>query len=306
MQEKSIKKQRYVFNQISVPANIIFNIIFMAIVLICVVPIILVIMISLTDENVIVKNGYILFPQKLSGAAYQYIMGSGSQIFNAYSISIFVTIVGTIIGLAVMSMYAYPLTRSNFKHKTFFSFFAFFTLIFGGGLVPWVMIYSQLLKIDATIWILIIPYLLNAWWVIILRTFMKTSIPEAIIESGKIDGAGEFRTFLVLVIPLCKAGLATIGLFCMLNYWNDYYLPLIFVKDSTLYNIQYLMYQTLSSIQFLTQSSSAASQAGAAGTLPSEGARMAIAVLSIGPVIFAYPFFQQYFIKGLTIGAVKG
>jgi len=148
---------------------------------------------------------------------------------------------------------------------------------------------------------------MNAWYVIIMRTFYKATIHDSIIESAKIDGAGEFRIFFQIVLPLCKAGLATIGLFCCLNYWNDWYLPLVFVTDNKLFNIQYLMYQTLMAIQFLTSSSTSFSQAGkAVSDMPSEAARMAIAILSIGPIILAYPFFQRYFIKGLTVGAVKG
>jgi putative aldouronate transport system permease protein len=177
-------------------------------------------------------------------------------------------------------------------------------MIFGGGLVPWVMVYTQLVKISNSIWVLIFPMLMNAWYVIIMRTFMKTTVPEAIIESAKIDGAGEFKTLFAIVLPLCKAGLATIGLFCLLGFWNDWYLPLLFITDKKVYNIQFLMYQTLSNIQFLS-TTTIGNASDIAASLPSEGARMAVAVLSIGPIIFAYPFFQGYFVKGLTIGAVK-
>jgi len=166
-------------------------------------------------------------------------------------------------------------------------------------------VYSQVVRISNTVWILIVPYLMNAWYVIILRTFMKQTIPESIIESAKVDGAGEFRTFFIIVLPLCKAGLATIGLFCLLGYWNDWYLPLIFITNKEFYNIQFLMYQTLSNIQFLSNTTMG-NASEIAASLPSEAARMAVAVISIGPIIFAYPFFQKNFIKGLTIGAVKG
>jgi putative aldouronate transport system permease protein len=204
----------------------------------------------------------------------------------------------------IIALYAYPLSRSGFRYKNVFSFIVFFTMIFGGGLIPWVMVYTHVIPLVNTIWILIIPYLMNGWFVIIMRTFMKTTIPEEVLESARIDGAGEFRTFFVIVLPLCKAGLATIGLFVMLNYWNDWYLPLIFISKTSLYNIQYVLYQIMSSIQFLI--SAAGNGSYAIKNIPSETARMAIAVLAIGPIIFAYPFFQQYFIKGLTIGAVKG
>lgn len=296
-------KSDFKFNRITRKSNIVLNVLFVLYVICCIAPLLLVIIISLTDEKTILANGYSFWPAKWSIGSYVFLTKGGSAIFHAYGISIFVTIIGTFASLLIMTLYAYPLTRSNFRHKGLFSFIAYFTMIFGGGLVPWVVVYSTVLPIKNTIWALIVPYLMNAWWVIILRTFMKQNIPESVIESAKIDGAGEFRTLFVIVLPLCKAGLATIGLFALLGYWNDWYLPLIFIVDSDKYNIQYLMYQMLSNIMFLSQSPDASRIAGG---IPSEGARMAIAVLSVGPIIFAYPFFQRYFIKGLTIGAVKG
>ncbi len=173
--------------------------------------------------------------------------------------------------------------------------------------MPWYIVYTQLIPIKNTIWILVVPYMMNTWFMMIMRTFYKTTVPESIIESARIDGAGEFRTFFIIVLPLCKAGLATIGLFCTLNYWNDFYLPLVFVNDSKNFNIQYLMYQTLNAVQNLLNASSQISNASRIlADLPSESVRMAIAVISIGPIVLAYPFFQKYFVKGLTIGAVKG
>lgn len=293
--------------QISTSSDFILNLIFILITLICILPLILVIIISFTDEEQLLLSGYTFFPKVFSLKAYSYIVAAGDVMWRAYGISVFVTIIGTILSLLVISMYAYPLSRSNFKFRSQFAFLAYFTMIFGGGLVPWYIVYTNIIPLRHTIWILIVPYLMNAWYVIIMRTFYKTTIHESIIESARIDGAGEFRTFFVIVLPLCRAGLATIGLFCTLNYWNDWYLPLIFITDNKLFNIQYLMYQTLLAIQFLTSSSASFSQAGKAiSDMPSEGARMAVAVLSIGPVILAYPFFQRYFVKGLTIGAVKG
>lgn len=292
-------------NRISLSKNIAMNIIFIIYGILCVAPILLVIIISLTDETTILQNGYSFFPAKWSIKSYTYLLQGSGTIFHAYGVSIFVAIVGTLASVFVIALYAYPLSRSNFKYKGFFSFLAYFTMIFGGGLVPWVMIYSRVLKIDNTILVLIVPYLMNAWYVIILRTFMKQSVPEAVIESAKIDGAGEFRTLFVIVLPLCKAGLATIGLFAMLGYWNDWYLPLIFITDRNCYNIQYLLYKILDNIQFLS-STNIGSAAQIAASLPSEGARMAIAVFAIGPIVFAYPFFQKYFIQGLTVGSVKG
>ena len=294
-------------NQISTGSNIFLNIVFIIGAIICIAPVLLVISISFTDEKEILLNGYHFIPKIFSTRPYEYLLSAGDTIWHAYGVSIFVTLLGTFLSLLVICMYAYPLSRNSFKYKNQFAFVAYFTMIFGGGLVPWYVVYTQFFKISESIWILIFPYLMNAWFVIIMRTFYKTTVHESLIESAKIDGAGEFRIFFVIVLPLCRAGLATIGLFCTLNFWNDWYLPLVFVNDQKYFNIQYLMYQTLTSIQFLTNSSTSFSEStNALAELPSEGARMAIAVISIGPIIFAYPFFQKYFIKGLTIGAVKG
>ncbi|MCX7711212.1 MAG: carbohydrate ABC transporter permease [Clostridia bacterium] len=301
----SIKKNS--LNSISFGSNIILNLIFLICVVACVGPLMLVLSISFTSEQAIRNGGYKFIPREFSMAAYDYVLKAGDAIWKAYGVSIFVTLVGTLLSLMVICMYAYPLSRPTFKYKGFFSFIAYFTMIFGGGIVPWIMVYTQLFRINNTVWILIFPYLMNAWFVMIMRTFYKTTIPDAIIESARIDGAGEFRTFFVIVLPLCRAGLATIGLFCTLNFWNDWYLPLMFVTERKFFNIQYLMYQTLVSIQYLTSGSANFSEAAVVlAKLPTEGARMAIAVLSIGPIIFAYPFFQKYFVKGLTVGAVKG
>ena len=293
-------------NQISRGSNFFLNLFFILSSFICIAPIILVIIVSFTDEMEILKSGYSFFPQAFSLKAYKYIAASGQTIWRAYGVSLLTTVFGTLLSLLITCMYAYPLARNGFKYKTFFSFIAYFTMIFGGGLIPWYMVYTHIFKIKDSILIMIFPYLLNAWYALIMRTFYKTTIHESIIESAKIDGAGEFRSFFTIVLPLCRAWLATIGLFCTLNYWNDWYLPLIFVNDPKKYNIQYLMYQYLLSIQFLSSSSSFSQSSLAFRDLPSESARMAVAVLSIGPIIFAYPFFQKYFVKGLTIGAVKG
>ena len=294
-------------NEISGVSNTLLNLIFIICAVLCIAPLLLVISISVTDEKEILQSGYSFLPKVFSLKAYDYLISAGDTIWRAYGISLVVTVIGTLLSVLIICMYAYPLSRQSFKYKSQFSFIAYFTMIFGGGLVPWFIVYTHLVPIKHTIWILIVPYLINAWYVIIMRTFISTTVHESIIESARIDGAGEFRTFFIIVLPLCRAGLATIGLFCTLTYWNDWYLPLIFLTDDKLYNVQYLMYQTLISIQYLTSGSASFSNSTKAlADLPSEGARMAIAVISIGPIILAYPFFQGYFIKGLTVGAVKG
>jgi len=304
--KKFIRKSN-IGNRISPVTNILINLFFIICSIVCIAPILLIIAISFTDEKELLVNGYGFFPKKFSLEAYDYVISAGDAIWRAYGVSILVTLLGTVLSLIVICFYAYPLSRQRFKYKNFFSFFAYFTMIFGGGLVPWYMVYTQLIPIKNTIWVMVVPYLMNAWYMMIMRTFFKTTIHESIIESAKIDGAGEFRIFFVIVLPLCRAGLATIGLFCTLGYWNDWWLPLMFITDNKLYNIQYLMYQTLNSIQYLVSGSAQFTESSKIlAELPSESARMVIAVISIGPIIFAYPFFQKYFVKGLTIGAVKG
>jgi putative aldouronate transport system permease protein len=303
MENVAVKKS-HEFNRVSFTSNIIINVIFILILIMFVMPLVLVVMVSVSSAKSIDSIGYSFWPTSFDLTAYKYIFKYGYDVAHAYGISIFVTSIGSVAATLVISLYAYPLSRSSFAPRNKFAFFAFFTTIFGGGLVPWVYIYTQFLKINGTVWVLIVPYLLNAWWVIIMRTFMKSSVPEELIEAARIDGAGEFKIFFRVVLPLCKAGLATIFLFCLLRYWNDYYLSLIFITDHHLYTIQYYMYQMMDNINYLLNSTNVPAEARK--NLPSESARMALSVIAVGPVVFAYPFFQRYFVKGLIIGAVKG
>lgn len=298
--------KKYRFNSVSKTSNIVLNGIFIIYSLICIIPLILVLMVSITDEVTLYENGYSLFPAKISFDAYRYIMQGGKAIINAYGVTIFATSIGTLISVAVILLYAYPISRKEFKYKNIFSFIIFFTLLFNGGMIPWYLVCSQFLHLRNTIWALIIPYVMNGWYVIIVRTFFSTTIPDSIIDSAKIDGAGELKTFTSIVLPLSKPVIATIALFTILNYWNDWWLPLMLIDDNKLINLQYLMYRIQASIQYLNTMSEHVSRSSLGARIPSESARMAIAMIVIGPIIFAYPYFQKYFVKGLTIGAVKG
>ncbi|CDZ23433.1 binding-protein-dependent transport systems inner membrane component [[Clostridium] cellulosi] len=291
-------------NRISPASNAIINIIFLIILFLFIMPVILIIMVSFSSNDSILQNGYSYWPSEFSLEAYRFVFKYWKDIGRAYGVSLFVTAFGSVAATLIIALYAYPLSRSSFGPRNKFAFFAFFTTIFGGGLVPWVIVYSRVFQIDSTVWILIVPYLLNAWWVIIMRTFMKSSVPDDLIEAARIDGAGEFRIFFTIVLPLARAGLATIFLFCLLRFWNDYYLSLIFIKDSHLYTIQYYMYQLLNNITYLTTNTNVPPTARQ--NLPSDSIRMAIAVIAVGPVIFCYGFFQRYFVKGIIVGAVKG
>lgn len=294
-------------NAISGTTNIFIHIFFIVVSVVCIYPLLLVLGVSLTDEKALLSSGYRVIPQVFSFYSYEYVFKSAGAIVHSYGLTIMVTVVGTVLGTLVTVLYAYPLSRKEFQYRNFFSFFIFFTMIFNGGLVPWYIVCVKLLHINDTVWALILPYLVNVFFVIVMRTFFTTTIPNEIIESAKLDGLGEFKTLFLIVLPLSLPGLATIGLFMTLLYWNDWWLPLILVNHENLYNLQFIMYKIMSNITYLDQISSTISGAAQAKQrIPSEGARMAMSIISIGPIILAYPFFQKYFIQGLTIGAVKG
>lgn len=275
----------------------------------CILPLILVLSISLSDETTVIANGYRFIPETFSVSAYEFLFKDMDQIIRSYGVSIFVTVVGTVISVALTACYAYPLSRSDLPYRGFFAFFIFFTMLFNGGLVPWYLVYVNLLDLKNTIWVLIMPMLMSPFFVLVMRTFFSSSIPMSILESARVDGAGEFRTFIRIVLPLSLPVLATVALFSTLNYWNDWYLSMIFISDNKTISLQYLMYRTLLDIQYLTSNSNVASQISSQGgmlDLPNKTLQMAMAVVGIGPIVLAYPFFQRYFIKGLTVGAVKG
>lgn len=274
----------------------------------CLFPLFLIFSISFTDETSISRSGYHVIPKQFSTYAYEFIFKEGEAVIRSYIISIFVTIVGTITGLFVLCLYAYPLSRNDFKYKNIFTFYAFFTFLFNAGIVPWYMVIVRVLHLKNNLLVYFLPYLMNAWFLLIMRTFYK-SIPDSIIESAKIDGAGEYRIFFSIIVPLSIPGIATIGLFYTILFWNDFYLPLLFIDDKKLYNLQFLMYRVQMNIQYISAIAGNISGGQAAEILkriPSRSAQMAMAILSIGPIALAYPYFQKYFVKGLTIGSLKG
>lgn len=296
-------------NDLSPTANLLVNVFFWIYTAACIMPLVLVIIVSLSDEKGVLIHGYNFIPEAWSLEAYKFMFKDWHQILRSFGISVFLATVGTAISLVMMSLYAYPISRSDFPHKSFFSFFMFFTMLFNGGLVPWYLVYTQMLDLKNTIAALMLPLLVSAFFVLLLRTFFANSIPMPLIEAAKIDGAGEVRIFSQIIIPLSLPVLASVGLFQVLNYWNDWFLSLVFISGSKNINLQFMMYKTMLDIQFLSsnvQASQGLSQAGGMLQLPTETVRMAMAVLGIGPIVFAYPFFQKYFKKGLTVGAIKG
>lgn len=304
-----IRKRKFNANEISTGTNAVINTVFWIYSALCVIPLLIVVAVSLSDEKTVTIEGYNIWPKKFSLGAYDFLLNDWKPIVHSYGVSIFVTVVGTIVALSIMTLYAYPISRRDFKHRGIFSFIVFFTILFNSGLVPFYLTYKQGLHLQNTMLVLMLPMFVQGFFVILIRTFFSGSIPPALIESAKIDGAGELRTFVRIVLPLSLPVLASVGLLCTLNYWNDWFLSLLFINQDGPMSIQFRMYKTLLDIAYLSSNSQAYSaimQANPNFQMPSETARMAMAVVGIGPIIFIYPFFQRYFIQGLTVGAVKG
>ena len=287
--------------------NISLNVIFVLLAVLTVFPVLLVFSISFTDQSAIAKFGYQLIPSTFSLDAYRYIFSSGMGIGRAYGVTIFATVVGTAISVLVIALYAYPLSLSGFLGKGALTFFIFFTMLFSGGMVSWYMIMTKVLKLSNTVWALILPYAMNAWYVIIMRTFFQTSVPDALIEAAKIEGAGEFKILFKVVFPISLPAIATIALFQTLTYWNDWYNPMLLITNPKLYNLQFLLQVMMKNIQMLSDGSmDSGVMSSLASNIPEESVRMALCVIAMGPILIVYPFFQKYFIQGLTVGAVKG
>lgn len=271
----------------------------------CVIPLISVLSISFSSEVDIIKNGYRLIPHLFDFKAYAYVLYRPIQLLNAFKISILVSVIGTLLSVLFMAGISYALSRQDYRFKNGLSFFVFFTMLFNGGLVPSYILISNYLHLKNTLWVLILPYLAVPWFILLLRSFMQ-KIPHDIIESCMIDGANEFRIFYQIILPLAKPGLATIALFTMLQYWNDWWLSLLYIEEEHLVPLQYMLYRMMNNISFLTSSTNMMPPGMKNMTLPSESARMAMAILAAGPMLAVFPFFQKYFVRGLTVGAIKG
>lgn len=275
----------------------------LAMAIICLIPFLLLISGSLTSEQWIRFNGFSLLPGELSVEAYKIIFKTPQRILRAYGVSFFVTIVGTALGLLLTTLTAYVISRKDFKYRNHLSFFFYFTTLFNGGMVSTYIFYIQYLHLKDSLWAVILPGMFNVFYLLIMRTFVN-NIPFALIESAKLDGAGEWRIFFTIILPLLKSGLATIGLFLALGYWNDWYNAMLYLSSEEKYPLQYMLY----SIQQQTQAlSRIAAQAGIqVQNLPSNSLKLAMAVVATGPIVIVYPFVQKYFIAGITIGSVKG
>ncbi|MCR8657687.1 carbohydrate ABC transporter permease [Paenibacillus endoradicis] len=269
-------------------------------------PFILLVSGSLTSDTELLQTGYAIIPKEINFTAYEFLWNDAADIGRAYGITILVTLIGTAVGLTIIALLAYPLSRQEMPFRNFLAFFVFFTMLFNGGLVPTYLVYTNLFDVKNSLWALIVPGLLvNAFYVIIMRTFFATSIPGAIIESAYMDGAKEFRIFISIVLPLSTPVLATVGLFQTIHYWNDWFNGLIYITDSRFYSLQNMLNRILLDVQFL-QTSQDNVASSITSDIPLKSMRMAMAAIGVIPIIIAYPFFQKYFIKGITIGAVKG
>ena len=271
--------------------------------LICVIPFYLIIVASFTDEASLIRNGYPLIPTDFSIESYRLSLKNPTSILMAYGVTIGVTFFGTLLAVLLASMTGYVLSRRDFPWRNKFSFFFFFTTLFNGGLVPWYILCVRYLHMKNSIWALILPLMFSVWNMIIAKSFMK-GIPFEITEAAKIDGAGDFFIYMRIILPMAKPLVATLTLFIALAYWNDWYNCMLFMSGSDNWNLQYTLQNILNSSEALKR---IANQTGMqVGQMPSEGLKLAMTVIATGPIVLLYPFLQKYFVKGLTLGAVKG
>ena len=271
--------------------------------LVCLFPFLLMISSSFMNEKEIITEGYKLIPKEITTNAYRFLLENPTKIISAYKITIQNVILGTVIGLALMSMAGYVLCRSDFKYRNQVAFFIYFTTLFAGGLIPTYMWMVNGLHLKNSIWAMILPGIASPWSIFLMRNFMK-AIPDSLAESARIDGADDFRVYWQIYLPLAKPAIATIGLFLALAYWNEWYNALLYIEDSAKYPLQYFLQQMVNkaNAEMLVSQGITVDMA----EMPSESIKMATAVVATGPIILVYPFVQKYFVQGLTVGAVKG
>lgn len=295
------------YNRIKPMTNIIFNFIFILLGLITLFPVLFVVIISLSAESSIQQQGYQLIPTAISLDGYKFLYQQSDMILRALGISLFATVVGTILGVILTTSMGYVMSRPQYRLKKFVTWLVFIPMIFNGGLVSSYFITANLLNLKDSVWALILPLAVSSFNVIICKTFFRSTIPDALVESAKIDGATQFRIFFRIVLPISLPVLATIGLFLCFSYWNDWFQSMLYIDNQNMYSLQALLNKIMGQADYLSQNASSLgiSVAELAAKMPKESARMAIAVLIVLPIACAYPFFQKYFTSGLTIGAVK-
>ena len=288
--------------------KIVTHVILMVMSLLAIVPFLLLIVSSFTLQDEILVKGYSLFPQQFSLEAYQYLWRQRDQIFNAYGITVIVTLIGTFVNVLLTTLLAYPLSRPDLPGRKVMTFLVFFTMLFNGGLVPTYLIYTTYFSIKNTLAALLVPSLLmSSWYVLLCKSYFVNSIPSAVLESARIDGANDFVIYHKIILPLGKPIIATVTLFAGIAYWNDWYNGMIYLTDHKLFSIQNLLYRMLSDIQYMSNIAQMGGQVDDLATqIPSTTVRMAIAVIGFLPIVIIYPFVQKNFVKGIAVGAVKG
>lgn len=303
------QKNQVVLNAFGPGAQALFHTVLGLFALACIVPFLFVIIISFTSEDSIRQIGYSFMPLSWSTQAYGYVFQLGDALWRSYFNSFLITAVGTVLSVAICILYSYPLYRKDFRYRGFFNFLSFFTMIFGGGLVPTFVVCKTLLGLSDNYAALIVPLLFSPFNVIVMRTFFQTTVPRELIEASTIDGAGEYRTLLQIVLPVVKPGIATIALLNALAFWNEWFLSLLYItKNMDVIPLQYLLMRMQRNADFLAKNSTmlGADAAQAARNLPSQSLKMALVVFIVVPIACAYPFFQRYVVAGLTVGSVKG
>ena len=288
----------------TIPFHIIKGILLTFLSIVCVLPFIVIISGSLTDNLVILKEGFSLFPRQATLSAYRTIFRSPDGIIQAYKMNFYYTFMGTALGLLIITLTAYVISRKDFKYRNHVSFLIYFTTIFGGGMIPWYMMYANVLNLRGTTLAIWFPALMTPFLVILMRTFITGSVPDAVVESAKIDGAGHWIIFWRIVLPVLGPGLATVGLFQALGYWNDWYRSSMFSTSSETWSLQFYLYDMVNSTLAMRQMAQNVSLNTT--DLPTQTVKLAMAVVATGPVLLFYPFVQRYFVSGITIGAVKG
>lgn len=293
-------------NQIKASTNIVFNIIFLVLGLMCIFPLLFVFSISITSEEALRMGGYQIIPQEFSAAAYEFLWNERGMIFRAAFMSIFVTILGTVITVALTTSMGYVVSRNNFKLKKLYTWIIFIPMVFNGGMLSSYVVTNNILGLRNTIWALILPLACSSFSVTICRTFFRTTVPDSIVESAKIDGAGQFRIWSQIVLPISKPVMATIGMFAAFGYWNDWFQASLYIDDKKLQTLQSMLNNIRESIEYLANNPYGdISMQEYKASMPTESVRMAIAIIIIVPIACTYPFFQRFFISGLTIGSVK-
>ncbi len=305
--EREEAKAAFRLNQIKPLTNGLFNALFAVLSFICLFPVFYVVMISVSSEESIRLNGYALIPETFSSSAYMFLWNERATIAHALFISVLVTVIGTVLGVLLTTTMGYVLSRRNYRLRNFFNWVVFIPMIFNGGMVANYVVVANMLHLDDTIWCLILPLAMSSFNVIISKTFFRTTIPDSIIESAKIDGASQLTIFSRIVVPISKPVFATIGLFLTFGYWNDWFQSSLYITKNNLVSLQALLNNMMKNLDYIANNPSAGlSLQQYRNSMPSESVRMAIAVVIVIPIACAYPFFQKYFISGLTVGAVKG